>query len=258
MENVRGITSKIHKSGLNFPEFIKNLMTNGDDHCHYDIENILINTLDYGLAQTRIRWFLIGVRRDLNTGSNCLRNIMTGIKIRRTRKVMKLVDVIGDLPHIESGEGSDVMEIIKGKQLKTIYNHRAMKHGQPLLDRFSHVPVGGGLINVPRELLTDHLIRMLEGQYGNGGHIKNIYGRLDWQKPCGTIVAGIDKITCGRFVHPEANRLLTPRECARIQSFADDFRFQGSLVNQYYMIGNAVPPKISFVIANSIAKALEN
>ena len=86
--------------------------------------------------------------------------------------------------------------------------------------------------------------------------MKNIYGRMSWDLPSGTVVAGIDKITCGRFVHPEADRLLTPRECARIQSFPDDIRFAGSLVNQYYMIGNAVPPRFSATLAGAVADAI--
>ena len=67
---------------------------------------------------------------------------------------------------------------------------------------------------------------MVDGKYGSGGFVKNIYGRLDWKKPAGTVVAGIRKITCGRFVHPDFDRLLTPRECTRLQ---------GLLMTTYFM-----------------------
>src|SRR5262249_19902508 len=103
-----------------------------------------------------------------------------------------------------------------------------------------------------------HLKRMKRGAYGSGGHVKNIYGRLEWDKPAGTVVAGIDKITCGRFIHPNANRLLTPRECARLQSFPDDFVFFGSAVTQYYLIGNAVPPNVSTAIMLAACAVLRN
>ncbi len=258
MENVRGITSKIHENGVLFPEFINQKLANGSGISKYDIENIIIDTREFGLAQTRVRWFLIAVKKDINHNNAVLQNIIKGINKRKTRKVRVLREAIGDLPYIESGEGADKFITDNGGGRKIIYNHKAMKHSQALVERFSYVPIGGGLLDVPRRLLTDHLKRMLDGAYGNGGHPKNIYGRLDWDKPAGTIVAGIDKITCGRFVHPSANRLLTPRECARIQSFPDTFRFLGSLVNQYYMIGNAVPPKISSVIADSICQALKH
>ena len=144
----------------------------------------------------------------------------------------------------------------RGKSSTVIFNHRALAHSDQLLRRFAHVPPGGGLLDVPRRLLTPHLRKMIDGHYGNGGHIKNIYGRLEWGKPAGTVVAGIDKITCGRFLHPDADRLLTPRECARLQSFPDSFRFHGSMVKCYYLIGNAVPPKFSEVFASAIHKGL--
>jgi DNA (cytosine-5)-methyltransferase 1 len=113
------------------------------------------------------------------------------------------------------------------------------------------------LLDVPRRLLTDHLRRLVDGAYGSGGHVKNIYGRLEWGKPSGTVVAGIDKITCGRFVHPVENRLLTPRECARLQSFPDEFAFMPSLVASYYLIGNAVPPKAAAAMGRSVASFLD-
>ena len=256
IENVPGITSKKHPSGIKYSDLVVSTLQSDQAGASYDLETTTIDALDYGLAQTRKRWFLLAVREDVNRKGDVLETIRSQIKRRRARKRSLLKDAIGDLPHIESGGGAEVMIVRNNGSSKVIYNHRAMNHTKRLVERFSHVPVGGGLPDVPRELLTKHLKRMLDGAYGNGGHIKNIYGRLDWDKPAGTIVAGIDKITCGRFVHPEANRLLTPRECARIQSFPDDFRFQGSLVAQYYLIGNAVPPRISAVLADSIQAAM--
>ena len=256
MENVRGISSKNHKSGLNFPDFIRSELSNGRRTVKYNCRPILVKTLDYGLAQTRIRWILIAVRADWDKDNLVLGEIINRIKRRRSTKIRVLKDVIGDLDHIECASGPDEVLVIKNGVRKSIYNHKSMNHSPRLIERFSYVPVGGGLLDVPRKLLTNHLKRMIDGAYGNGGHIKNIYGRLDWNKPAGTIVAGIDKITCGRFVHPSANRLLTPRECARIQSFPDAFRFSGSLVGQYYLIGNAVPPKISSILANAVADSL--
>jgi DNA (cytosine-5)-methyltransferase 1 len=169
-----------------------------------------------------------------------------------TKKAV-LRDVIGNLPKVAVREGADVLELEDGS---LIYNHKSMKHSKQLEIRFSHVPKDGGLLDVPVELLTNHLRKIVNGEYGSGGFAKNIYGRMNWNKPSGTIVAGMDKITVGRFVHPDENRLLTPRECARIQSFPDDFIFTGGMVSQYYQIGNAVPPKISRIFANIFSEIL--
>lgn len=58
------------------------------------------------------------------------------------------------------------------------------------------------------------------------------------------------------FVHPIENRPLTIRECARLQTFPDDFLFIGSQGEKIKMIGNAVPIKLSKCIAASLAKDL--
>ncbi|MCX6051554.1 MAG: DNA cytosine methyltransferase [Campylobacterales bacterium] len=52
--------------------------------------------------------------------------------------------------------------------------------------------------------------------------------------------------------HPNAHRRLSVRECARIQSFPDDFIFKGSNGACFAQIGNAVPPIMSFFIANQL------
>lgn len=58
------------------------------------------------------------------------------------------------------------------------------------------------------------------------------------------------------FVHPVENRYLTIRECARIQTFPDDFEFLGTIAEQSLLIGNAVPPRLAEAIARSLAKQL--
>lgn len=50
------------------------------------------------------------------------------------------------------------------------------------------------------------------------------------------------------LVHPSEDRLLTLRECARLQGFPDDFIFHGSRTDQAVLIGNAVPPPFAKVV----------
>ena len=244
MENVKGIRSMRYSADQTYPEHIKSSLCR-----KYTLTELMLDASDFGMAQTRVRYILVGVKKGLKMQMT----VQEAIESQVSKYKKTLLDVIGDLPQIDAGGGGDII-IDNTFKSKKIYNHKAMKHSPSLIERLSHVPVGGGLQDVPRNLLNDHLINMLNGKYGSGGHAKNIYGRLDWNKPAGTIVAGIDKVTCGRFVHPTSHRLLTPRECARIQSFSDDFIFSGSLVAQYYMIGNAVPPKWSSVFSNMITK----
>src|SRR5262249_27722722 len=54
------------------------------------------------------------------------------------------------------------------------------------------------------------------------------------------------------FLHPDEHRGFTPREAARIQGFDDNFIFEGSIEQQFEMIGNAVPPPMAEAIAKII------
>lgn len=60
------------------------------------------------------------------------------------------------------------------------------------------------------------------------------------------------------FVHPTENRPLTIRECARLQTFPDQFQFSGTLTQKIQLIGNAVPPALARVIATHLLNDLQN
>lgn len=81
---------------------------------------------------------------------------------------------------------------------------------------------------------------------------KAVYGRMYWDEPAPTITSGFSTMGQGRFVHPKRRRTLTAHEAARIQSIPDFFDFSPvgenrSAINE--AIGNAVPPKLSYVLA---------
>lgn len=83
------------------------------------------------------------------------------------------------------------------------------------------------------------------------------YGRLFWDEPAATITTRFDTPAGGRFIHPEEDRTLSPREAARIQSFPDEFVFYGARREISRQIGNAVPPKVSYFLARFVQKILE-
>src|SRR5207248_3050927 len=82
---------------------------------------------------------------------------------------------------------------------------------------------------------------------------KSVYGRMRWTSPAPTITCGFVTMGCGRFVHPSRRRTITPHEAARIQYIPDFFDFspavQKSRGSALELIGNAVPPKLSYVFA---------
>ncbi|NHN75875.1 DNA cytosine methyltransferase [Azotobacter chroococcum] len=91
--------------------------------------------------------------------------------------------------------------------------------------------------------------------HAHGNHsYKSIYGRLKWSEPSQTITSGFYSMCMGRYVHPSRRRTLTAREAARLQFFPDYFTFgaAGSRTAIAKIIGNAVPPKLSYIFAYSM------
>lgn len=83
---------------------------------------------------------------------------------------------------------------------------------------------------------------------------KSMYGRLRWGEPAQTITTGFGSPGQGRYLHPERLRTLTAHEAARIQFFPDWFDFS-PIPHRTVLaeaIGNAVPPKLVFVLARHL------
>lgn len=79
------------------------------------------------------------------------------------------------------------------------------------------------------------------------------FRKLDYSKPSYTVKENHG----GVHLHPELPRVLTPRELARLQSFPDDFIFIGTKSEILKQIGNAVPCKLSIIIANLIKEQMQ-
>jgi DNA (cytosine-5)-methyltransferase 1 len=76
--------------------------------------------------------------------------------------------------------------------------------------------------------------------------------RLQGDQPCKAITSGAQS----EFLHPTEHRNLTSRECARIQTFPDTFRFSGTASERSLLIGNAVPPRLAEALGEVLATAL--
>ena len=107
------------------------------------------------------------------------------------------------------------------------------------------------------EFLFDHDLHELPDSqrppcHSNGSHsYTSIYGRLSWNTPSQTVTTGFYSMCMGRYVHPSERRTLTAHEAARLQFFPDFFDFSGvgKRGELATMIGNAVPSKLSYVVA---------
>jgi len=79
--------------------------------------------------------------------------------------------------------------------------------------------------------------------------------RIAWDEPCLTLTCSPGQKMTERC-HPEEVRPFTIREYARIQSFPDSWKFEGSISSQYKQIGNAVPVNLAKAVAKEVYKSL--
>ncbi len=126
-------------------------------------------------------------------------------------------------------------------------------------------PVGAGSVLVDRlpEDATNHetrnhmvrsVRRYMKLSYGERDHLGRV-DRLNPMRPSKTVIAGGTKGGGRSHLHPEIPRTLSVRECARLQTFPDDYRFTGSTARQFTQVGNAVPPVLAAVLAERITQA---
>lgn len=170
-------------------------------------------------------------------------------------------DSIKDLPSLKNGGGSpestyghpaatDYQREMR-RQCRKLYNHQAENHGPGMLPRIAAVPKrpGAGWLDLPDHLKPRNLVRHGDDRYPNR------FGRLWWEGTFNTIVTRPYPYW-GRFIHPEQDRVLSVRECARAQSLPDRMAFSGSLKSKYVQVGNAVPPLLARAIGRQIMSAM--
>ncbi|XP_030756300.1 DNA (cytosine-5)-methyltransferase 1-like [Sitophilus oryzae] len=84
-----------------------------------------------------------------------------------------------------------------------------------------------------------------------------LYGRLEWDGFFGTTITNPEPMgKQGRVLHPEQNRVVSVRECARSQGFPDRFKFNGKILDKHRQVGNAVPPPMARALGKEVIKAL--
>lgn len=130
--------------------------------------------------------------------------------------------------------------------------------GRPTYRTVAHALWGmpQGLPNhTPRNHKQESLRRYRKLRFGEREALGRV-DRLDPRKPSKTVIAGGKKGGGRSHLHPYLARTLTVRECARIQSFPDDFVFAGSMGRQFTQVGNAVPPLLAYRIAGHVRATL--
>ena len=111
--------------------------------------------------------------------------------------------------------------------------------------------------HITREHKANSIKRYMELEIGEREPLGRV-DRLDPNLPSKTVIAGGTQGGGRSHLHPFTPRTLSVRECARLQTFPDNFIFYGTISRQFTQVGNAVPPVLAMQLANQISKQIFN
>lgn len=238
IENVQGIYN--FDNGMVVKDMVNILKKYG-----YRSKNAILNSADYGVPQRRKRFFLVANKYNIDFE---FPNVDTNI--------VSVREAIADLPKLKNGdmkedsdyiecELSTYMKFMRGKS-KTSKQNYVSKNSDLVIERYKYIKQGENWRAIPKELMTNYK----DTSRCHSG----IYKRLNSDEPS-VVISNYRK---NMLIHPTQNRGLSVREAARLQSFPDDYIFEGSISEIQQQIGNAVPPLLSKAIFSRILEYERN
>ena len=235
IENVPGM-AKLYKGA------IKDEIVHKFTDLGYTVNNKIICAADYGVPQIRKRLVFVGLSN--GTEFKFPEPYLT------EGQYITCKEAISDLPPLIDEIGTEESEYTQEPQTDfqksmrgnctVLYNHVAINHKQFVKDVIAQVPDGGNYKDLPKGIGESRKFNMAWTRYAS-------------DKPSRTIDTGHRN-----NFHYKWNRCPTVRECARLQSFPDDFVFIGNKTQQNRQVGNAVPVLMAKALAESIKPYLKN
>lgn len=116
-------------------------------------------------------------------------------------------------------------------------------------------PITTSESNIPRNHKVESLMRYMILEFGQRDKLGRV-DRLNPLLPSKTIIAGGTGGGGRSHLHPFIPRTMTVRECARLQTFPDNYIFIGSVARQFTQVGNAVPPILGYELACAIYNSI--
>lgn len=221
-ENVKGLKS--HDGG----KTLQTMLTVLDEIGYHVFEPQVLKAIYYKVPQKRERLILVGMKKEY-IGKAEYKYPEPYEKIYTLKDALKK----GELYH------SDVPK----------------SEGQSYPDRkkeiLNLIPPGGYWRDLPIELQKEYMKK----SFYLGGGKTGMARRISWDEPCLTLTCSPAQKQTERC-HPDETRPFEVREYARIQTFPDDWEFQGSTTQKYKQIGNAVPVNLAKEIGLSIIALL--
>ena len=265
-ENVRGIlSSKMPDGTTTVPQEISKRM----QALGYNVSMQLVCASDYGVPQQRYRVLIVGIDENLGVSPfdfSGMQHIVKEYNIPSKSFGRDEELLLGSiLQNIDNQFDNVVWEYSETTQ-KTVELIGGCLHGHEAINYFvqgfkkedlpSIVFEGRSWKDIPYEKLSPRFKKIADDP--KRYHAPKFFRRFAFGEINGTITASAQPENCG-ITHPVENRRYSVRECARIQSFPDNFRFNAiPIQSQYKVIGNAVPPVMAWVVANALINHLEN
>lgn len=230
-ENVTGLLSAKNLNG----NLILDKLLEKFKELGYTVSWKKVNAADYGVPQLRKRVIVVGLKDAKFEFPETTHNEHgTDGKL----PFVSVSEAIGDLP--PAGTDPTITE-----------------HGWPTMSKLDeyickHVKPGGNYMDIPDDV---HSVRIKRLKH-DGGHT-TCYGRMLPDKPSYTINTYFNRPNVGCNIHYRYDRLITLREAMRLQTFPDSYRFVStSEQGKRLIVGNAVPPKLAYVLALQLKKYL--
>lgn len=216
----------------------------------YQVWYKVLNAVDFGVPQHRMRFFLFGVRTDLIPYGQTI-TLEPWLEKLRTSEKVSVRSAIGDLPILENGQHWNKEEYIPGdnsyvQQMRRyiangeLHDHITTRHAEYVIQRYKKIPEGGNWKSIKEDMTNYRTV---------GNTHSNIYRRLVGDEPAITI----SHYRKSMIIHPSQDRGLSFREACRLQSFPDWYRFHGTLNDKQQQLANAVPPLMATAVAKAIA-----
>ena len=272
MENVKGML----KVAGQVVEDYERLRIHKDGRVYsYKVDYQMLNSQDFGVAQSRERLIYIGVRDDVvrekgvapadifarirkaceGSGRYVLMDALKDIKPLDAPRIKNQNEIDSDVSgkkidvNLYEDSRNEYLRLInQGRKMPYVFNHKARYCSDVNYEIYRRLEQGDDA--------TDEKVKDIM-PYAHRNHcFKDKYYKLYADRPCRTITAHL-KMDCHSHIHPYQVRALTPREAARVQSFPDDYLFWGAYLKTYMQIGNAVPVMMARGIARVVRECLE-